>query len=50
MDSRCIFMAYGVIFKHLEVDNNLGGHFLLKKIITIFLNGVHFKRGVAPFF
>jgi hypothetical protein len=30
MDSRCIFMAYGVILKHLEVDKIIWGSFSKK--------------------
>jgi hypothetical protein len=31
MDSRCIFMAYGIILKHLEVDKITWGSFPFKR-------------------
>jgi hypothetical protein len=45
MDSRCIFTADGVIFKHLEVDKATWGSFSKKKggkegQGAIFLTGV----------
>jgi hypothetical protein len=46
MDSRSIFMAYGVILKHLEVDK-IRGEAPLRGALTAFSAG---KRGRVPFF
>jgi hypothetical protein len=49
MDSRCIFIAYGVILKHLEVDEITWVSLLivLRGVLTTFSVG---KRGRATFF
>jgi hypothetical protein len=43
-------MAYGVIFKHLEVDKTTWGHFLKKKKCLFLIGAAPFKRGAdGPF-
>jgi hypothetical protein len=51
MDSRCIFMAHGVILKHLEVDKiTWGGVFSKKRKKGASLFGAPFKRGADSLF
>jgi hypothetical protein len=48
MDSRCIFVAYGVILKHLEVDKITRRSF--SKKTNIFLKRAPFTRGADGLF